>query len=251
MSALSYLKMQSEHHETLFSIFSRTHPSDYLPDGRMTELSFTKTFLSSLDSRPLKLQPDYSANPKTVELNGPYTLPKMPTPFKRTMASGLVDEVAQKPSALNVMLKSSRNPAMSLSLPRTDLSTTVLDLKQKVASDIKLEGTEKIRILYNKKPAGDVKTLKELVGDEPLQAGQEIELGVMIMGYKETDIAKVEDTTLRARGETSVAQGPSGEEVLGGEEFWADLKGFLVQRIRDEAKAGEVFERFRGSWGSR
>lgn len=244
--------MQSEQHETLFSIYSRTHPPDYLPNGTMTELSFAKTFLSSLDSRPLKLQPDYTANPKTVELNGPYTLPKMPTPFKRAASSGLVDEAAQKPSVLNVTLKSSRNPVLSLSLPNTDLGTTVLDFKQKVVSNLKLEGTEKIRILYNKKPAGDVKTLKELVGDEVLQAGQEIELGVMIMGYKEADAAKTEDTTMRdADGETSLAQGPSGEEVLGVEEFWADLKGFLVQRIRDEGKAAEVFDRFRGSWEGR
>lgn len=244
--------MQSEHNETLFSIFSRTHPPDYLPDGRMTELSFAKTFLSSLDSRPLKLQPDYTANPKTVELNGPYTLPKMPTPFKAVTPSGLVDEAGQKPSVLNVTLKSSRNPVLSLSLPSTDLGTTVLDFKQKVAADLKLEGTEKIRVLYNKKPAGDVKTLKELVGDESLQAGQEIELGVMVMGYKEVDVAKNEDSTMRdAEGAPSVAQGPSGEEVLGGEDFWTDLKGFLVQRIRDERKAEEVFDKFRGSWEKR
>lgn len=244
--------MQSEHHETLFSIFSRTHPPDYLPNGRMTELSFAKTFLSSLDSRPLKLQPDYTANPKTIELNGPYTLPKMPTPFKRATPSGLLDEAAQKPSAINVTLKSSRNPVLSLNLPSTDLGTTVLDFKQKVASDLKLEGTEKVRVLYNKKPAGDLKTLKELVGDESLEAGQEIELGVMIMGYRDADVAKTGDSTTRdTMGETTVAQGPSGEEVLGGEEFWADLKAFLVQRIRDEKKAEEVFDRFRGCWEQR
>ena len=244
--------MQSEHHETLYSIFSKSHPPDYLPNGRMTELSFAKTFLSSLDSRPLKLQPDYTANPKTVELNGPYTLPKMPTPFKRATSSGLVDEDAQKPSVITVTLKSSRNPALSLSLPSTDLGTTVLDFKQKVAAELKLEGTEKIRVLYNKKPAGDVKTLKELIGDEPLQAGQEIELGIMVMGYKEPNVAKTEDSTIRnAEGETSVAQGPSGDEVLGAEEFWVDLKAFLVQRIRNEAKAEEVFDKFRGGWEKR
>lgn len=251
-SAPSYLTMQSEHHETLFSIFSKTHPPSYLPNGKMTELSFAKTFLSTLDSRPLKLQPDYTANPKTVELNGPYTLPKMSTPFKKATSSGLVDEAAQKPSVLNVTLKSSRNPALSLSLPGTELGTTVLEFKQKVASDLKLDGTEKIRVLYNKKPVGDVKTLKELVGDETLEAGQEIELGIMVMGYKEADVAKTEDVTMRdAGGETSVAQGPSGEEVLGAEEFWTDLKGFLVQRIRDEGKAGEAFDKFRESWEKR
>ncbi len=128
----------------------------------------------------------------------------------------------------------------------------MLDFKARVAAELKLGGTEKIRVLYNKKPAGDVKTLKELVGDETLQAGQEVELGVMVMGYKEAEVAKTEDTTMEDADEgPSVAQGPSGEEVLGGEEFWVDLKAFLVQRIRDEGKAGEVFGKFRESWEKR
>ena len=120
--------------------------------------------------------------------------------------------------------------------------------------ELKLGGTEKIRVLYNKKPVGDVKTLKELVGDEESsRAHQEVELGVMVMGYKEVEnVAKTEDVTMRdADGGTSIAQGPSGEEVLGQEEFWADLRGFLIQRIRDEGKAGEVFEKFRESWEKR
>lgn len=37
----------------------------------MTELSFAKSFLSTLDSRTIKLQSDYVADPKTIEFKGP------------------------------------------------------------------------------------------------------------------------------------------------------------------------------------
>ena len=37
----------------------------------MTELSFAKSFLATLDSRPIKLQSDYAADPKTFEPKGP------------------------------------------------------------------------------------------------------------------------------------------------------------------------------------
>lgn len=232
----------------------------------MTELSFAKTFLSTLDARPLKLQPDYTANPKTLSVNGPYTLPKMASAFKRpnnnnTSASPSsssdptgAQEQANKANVVNVTLKSSKNPVLNLNLPSTETGATILELKEKVAQELKLGGTEKIRVLYNKKPVGDVKTLKELLAGNDDEAGgqqQQVELGVMVMGYKEV----AGDATMRdANGGTSVEQGgPSSgeEEVLGKEEFWADLRGFLMQRIRDEGKAGEVFGRFRESWEKR
>lgn len=37
----------------------------------MTELSFAKSFLSTLDSRSVKLQADYVADPKNYEPKGP------------------------------------------------------------------------------------------------------------------------------------------------------------------------------------
>ena len=40
-------------------------------------------------------------------------------------------------------------------------------------------------------------------------------------------------------------QGASGDEVLGSDEFWDDLKGFLVQRLKDERKAAAVWETLR------
>lgn len=239
----------------------------------MTELSFAKTFLSTLDARPLKLQPDYTANPKTLSVNGPYTLPKMANGFKRSAlpsssdstAAGQAQGQGQKDANVNVTLKSSKNPVLNLSLPGTEIGATVLELKEKVAGELKLGGTEKIRVLRNKKPVGDVKTLKELLGgnDDDSDKGeaggqqqQEVELGVMVMGYNKEvggDVTMRDADADGGRGGTSVVAqgGPSGEEVLGKEEFWTDLRGFLMQRIRDEGKAGEVFGRFRESWEKR
>lgn len=215
----------------------------------MTELSFAKSFLSTLDSRPVKLQPDHASNPKTLEISASYTLPRMPTSFKKKTGVSQVDAEGQKSSTVNVTLKSSRNPVMSLSLPRTDLGASVLQLKEKVAKELKIDGTDKIRVLYKKKPAGDIKTVKELVGDEDV--GGEVELGVMVMGYKEEAISKGPEDLEMKDADMPVAQGPSGDEVLGGEQFWEDLKKWLLQRIRDEDKAGEVLDAFRGSWKGR
>ena len=215
----------------------------------MTELSFAKTFLSTLDSRPLKLQPDHVSDPRTLEITAPYTLPRMSTQFKKKFGDDTADPEAQKPSTMNVTLKSSRNPVLSLSLPGTDVGTSVLQLKEKVAKELKVGGTTKIRVLYKKKPAGDIKTIKELVGEEDV-AG-EVELSVMVMGYKEESTAKDAEDAPMADVDAPVAQGPSGEEVFAKEEFWEDLKGWLLQRLRDEGKAGEVFENFKASWTKR
>ena len=229
--------------ETLWSQYNKDHPY-FASSGPMTELSFAKSFLSTLDSRPLKLQSDHASDPKTLEITAPYTLPRMPTAFKRLDTSGKNGDEVQKQNTLNITLKSSKNPVMSLSLPSTDIGTSVLALKEKVAKELKIEGTDRIRVLYKRKPAGDVKTIKEVVGEDDV--GQEVDFGVMVMGYKE-NATKDEDTPMNDV-ENPVAQGASREEVLTGEDFWNDLRGFLVQRLQDEGKAVEVFHKFRESW---
>ena len=180
----------------------------------MTELSFAKSFLSTLDSRPLKLQSDHASDPKTLEITAPYMFPRMPTAFKKLVASGEDGGKVQKQYTLNITLKSSKNPVMSLSLPSTDVGTSTLALKEKVAKELKIEGTDSIRVLYKRKPAGDVKTVKEVVGGDDV--GQEVDFGVMVMGYKDDATKKDEDTPMKDV-EEGVAQGPNGEEVLSGE----------------------------------
>lgn len=97
-------------------------------------------------------------------------------------------------------------------------------------------------MLYKKKPCPDSKTVKEILGDQDV--GEEVEFSIMVIGGA---TANQDGQTM---GETKgpVAQGPSGDEVLGTEGFWDDLRGFLVQRIRDEGKATEVWETFRKGW---
>ncbi len=137
-----------------------------------------------------------------------------------------------------------------------DTGTTVLELKEKVAKEARVE-VEKVRMLWAKKPVADVKTVKEVVGDD-LGEKAEVEFGVMVMGYVASNLrdevqgdAKAEAGEKEVAGEGNVAQGESGKEVLEKEEFWGDLKGFLVQRIRDEEVAKEVFRAFVQSWKGR
>jgi len=204
----------------------------------MTELSFAKAFLSTLDSRPIKLQSDHVADPKTFEPKGPYTLPRMPHPMRKRPKT-----TPSATGSITVSLKSLRNPPLDLSLPSQSLTASIYDLKTAVAEHLNAPGTEKIRILYNKKPCSDSKTIKDVIGDE---AAEVAEFSVMVMGWTGGSPAP----TLKAEGqaEAPVAQGPSGKEVLGSEEFWSDLKGFLMQRVRDEAEVEKAYEIFKKAW---
>lgn len=151
-------------------------------------------------------------------------------------------------ATITIILKSLRNPPISLSLSSQSLTTSIHDLKTAVAKEIGVQGLQKenIRVLYKKKPCSDSKTVKEVVGDEDV--GKEVEFSVMVIGGAVTG---QEGSKSGEAEKGSVAQGPSGDEVLGSEEFWGDLKGFLVQRLRDEEKAGEAWEVFKEGWRKR
>ena len=88
--------------------------------------------------------------------------------------------------------------------------------------------------------------MKEVVGDDDV--GEEVEFSVMVIGGA---AISQQGSKSGDAGKGPVAQGPSGDEVLESEEFWGDLKGFLVQRVRDEGKAGEVWENFQEGWRKR
>jgi len=57
-----------------FALSEHQIPPRCFSTAEMTELSFAKSFLSTLDSRPIKLQSDYVADPKTFEPKGPVSL---------------------------------------------------------------------------------------------------------------------------------------------------------------------------------
>lgn len=218
----------------------------------MTELSFAKSFLATLDSRPVKLQSDHVADPKTFEPKGPYTLPRTSQPMRRR------DPSSQAPAAdrtITIMLKSLRNPPISLTLPSQPLSTSVIDLKTAIAKEVKAKSIDGVKVLYNKKPCADSKTIKDVLGEE--EVASEIEFSVMIMGGVAATENKAAAGSAAEGGDKTeadqppAAQGPSGDEVLESEEFWNDLKNFLSQRLKNDGKADEVTKMFRQSWKGR
>lgn len=44
------------------------------------------------------------------------------------------------------------------------------------------------------------------------------------------------------------AQGTEEKSAVETEEFWGDLRGFLLQRVKDEKEGGELYDIFRGAW---
>jgi hypothetical protein len=157
--------------------------------------------------------------------------------------------------AVTVTLKSQKNPPLDLSLPATSLNTSVLDLKQKIAQEVGLESTEKIRLLYKKKPAGDAKSIKDVIGEEKSST---VDFSVMIMGGVPEKAAveaslppasapapAAEDTKME---DAPVAQGESGMSVMHSADFWSDLQGFLEQRVRDQAVAEKAVKLFEAAW---
>lgn len=144
-------------------------------------------------------------------------------------------------------------------MPDMGLDTSVLDLKTAVAKEVRLDGVAKVRVLWAKKPCADSKSVKDIIASaqDALSEGV-VEFSVMVIGGVAEDGGKKAEAPpaegameVDSPAPAPVAQGKSGEEMLGSEEFWGDLRGFLVQRVRDEAVAGEVFEIFRGAWGRR
>ncbi|KAF4629554.1 hypothetical protein G7Y89_g8590 [Cudoniella acicularis] len=196
----------------------------------MTELSFAKSFLTTLDNRPNKLSPTHFEDPKSYPARSAFILPKSTGPplAKRQKTSQALGSTP----TLTLILKSTRNPPLDITLKDQALTTSILDIKEQLAEN---EGipVKALRILYNKKPVVDSKVLKDVVGEEvAAKPGAMVEFGIMIIG-----------------GAAAVKKGPSveekepldvgigkGEEILKTEEFWSDLKGFLVQRLKDEGE---------------
>nr|POE78502.1 hypothetical protein CFP56_60734 [Quercus suber] len=158
-------------------------------------------------------------------------------------------------------------------------TSTIYEIKTQYAAQTG-QAVEKTKLLLNKKPAGDLKTLKEL-GVE----GENVEFSVMVMGGASatstttttpvveksesaataaltvaTSAAEkmdIDPPSASAGPESEVAQAaagpPAAEHVAGGElqtdAFWTDLQGFLAQRLRDEKEGERLAKLFRETAG--
>ncbi|KAL8676894.1 MAG: hypothetical protein Q9186_006624 [Xanthomendoza sp. 1 TL-2023] len=241
----------------------------------MTELSFAKSFLSTLDNRATKLQPDHVADLKTLEIKGAYTLPRYPSspPMHPPTTTSSSSSSPPKPtsstsppttqSTTTITLRSLKPPpSLNLSLPNTPLSTSIFDLKTRVKEELQRDTIDGIKILHQRKPCSDSKTVGEVVGEGVEKRG--VEFGVLVVGgvvakdaqeERRMDVKMGDDVVVvddeGGKSAVGAAQGVSGEEVLDTDEFWDDLKGWLMQRVRDEEKVGEVWSLFKRGWDER
>lgn len=206
----------------------------------MAEVAFAKTFLTSLDSRPIKLSPDHIEDPKTFPARPPYILPRMPTPMSKPFARSAP---GQEPS-ITISLKSLRNPPLDITLPALPLSTSVLDVKAAVQEQTRIP-IDKMKLLLNKRPVVDSKVLKELRASE---ADRTIEFAVMVIGGAAAIPPPEEEMADDVPVSTAQADEATVEAELEAEAFWADLKGFLQQRLKAQGKGEELANLFRSSW---
>lgn len=152
------------------------------------------------------------------------------------------------------------------------LDSTIHDVKTQYAQKSG-QAQDKIKLLLNKKPAADLKTLKDLGVDS-----ENVELSVMIMGGGTTPGTSQVSSPVVEKSEAAAAVGmastgdkmdvdkelsaaapvsekagskPSAEEVLKDAAFWTDLKGFLWQRLQDEAEDEKVLKAFQDAWSKR
>ncbi|KAK4070078.1 uncharacterized protein Triagg1_6499 [Trichoderma aggressivum f. europaeum] len=211
----------------------------------MAEVAFAKTFLTSLDSRPIKLSPDHIEDPKTFPPRPPYILPRMPTPM--TKPSSRLPPGSER--SIDITLKSLRNPPLDITLPATPLSTSVLDVKAAVSAQTRIP-VDKMKLLLNKRPVADTKVLKELLAKE---ADRTIDFSVMVIGGAaaippEDKAPAAEAMETDEPVATAQADAAAVEAELESDAFWADLGGFLQQRLKAQDKAEELSSLFRSSW---
>ncbi|KAI1269733.1 cell-cycle control medial ring component [Xylariaceae sp. FL1019] len=204
----------------------------------MTEVAFAKSFLAALDGRPIKLSPDHVEDPKTYQARNAYTLSKMPKAMSKRRPSATAPGQER---SLTVTVKSLRNPPLDLRFSSQSLNTSVLDIKASISKETGI-AEDKIKVLHKKKPVADSKVLKDLATDDETV----VEFSAMVMGGAAA-LPKTDSPT-KTDSQNDVAQGPSGSEVLESQDFWDDLKGFLLQRIRDEQVAADLTSTFHGAW---
>ena len=128
-----------------------------------------------------------------------------------------------------------RNPPLDITLPSLAGSTSILDLKQAIHERTSIP-VDKLRVLHKKKPVPDSRVLKEVAGEDE----KKLELGVMVIGGA---------AAVRGGEEEVIPPVASSVEELG-EEFWKDLKGFLVQRLKNEEVGEKAFGVFKQAWDS-
>lgn len=205
-----------------------------------------------------------------------------PQPSSQQPPAAAAPTDTKTPKTATITLKPTRPslPTHTLPSPLPLATTSIHDLKAAYIAAAALSGvpTTKIKILYAKKPLGDTKTVGEVLPADVLHGDVSVEFSVMVLGGgggvatptagtpervaspavgvpepSETPAAAVGGGVTQTEvemGEAPAAPAPSeAGEVLRTEEFWADLKGFLVGRLKDEGEGERLAAVFREAWG--
>ncbi|KAL5121678.1 hypothetical protein ACEQ8H_000365 [Pleosporales sp. CAS-2024a] len=220
----------------------------------MAELAFCKSFLAALDARPAKLSSDHMADARQYPAQAAYTLPRLPHPPHPARPHPRAPSSSKDASSLltTVSLKPMKPASPTMQLPGIDAAkTSVYDLKSQYASHVSMPAA-KIKLLYQKKPVPDSKTVAQVVGPH---VPAEVEFAVMLMGGPVASPVASPPATAPTETEkglapepASVAVGPSGNEVVATDQFWSDLKAFLRQRTKDDMAAERLTDVFRAAW---
>lgn len=237
--------------------------SDHIADARQFDPGVSVRLYIPYTS-PLLLSPPHNetstSSPYHIILiiYSQFTLPRLPHPPHPTRPSPKTSQPTTSSSLLTLSLKPLKPSFPTIPLSKIDPSKiSIYDLKAHYASESGIPAA-KIKILYKKKPVTDSKTVAEVVAQD---AGGEVEFGVMLMaGAAASTPVTSPPAVAPSEGEKGLAgasadggpaaQGPSGKEVVATEEFWADLKNFVMQRTKDEAEAERLAKVFRGAWES-
>ena len=145
----------------------------------------------------------------------------------------------------------------------------MLELKSTLACVLSRAGTAvanpptAIRLLHRRKPVADSKILSDLVqgggaaaaaaagegGREPLNPPPALEMSYMV-ARDEAAGEKGSAGAAAGDAQTKAARVPKRKKVET-DEFWHDLRGFLVQRLGDEAEASDMLAVFKSAVAKR
>jgi hypothetical protein len=152
---------------------------------------------------------------------------------------------------ISVIITSLKKATDTITLSSLKPNTSLSDIKSQAAKQFNVPA-DKLRLLLNKKPVSDSKTLQDLLSTDE---ESELSLSAMFLGGV-TPIIQAQSTlsadTVTQSSEDVTMGGTSSAtkdtSLLKTEEFWTDLRGFLVQRLKSEEDAENAFAVFRKAW---
>ncbi|QIW98645.1 hypothetical protein AMS68_004163 [Peltaster fructicola] len=215
----------------------------------MSEVTFAKAFLTTLDKKPIKLPADHVSDPRKYPNQSPFTLARQSHPYPKQAAKDLAQSQSNA-ITITITIKPMR-AGETITLSKITLDESIHDIKTKYSAKISLP-VDKIKLLLNKKPAADLKTLKDLGIDAssaaPTPATQ---IDTASADKMEVDSEAPHPGSEKAQVQAEEeATAPSGPGALHTVDFWKDLEAFLTQRLRDEKEAQRLAGLFKSAWAS-